>query len=550
MERYGITLRIQILVVAVFAFGVGATMLLMYGSTRSSTIENSIEHAVSTINQYKTLRGYYTANVVKKVKSTTDLSIAYDHADHQDTIPLPATMIHDLSRILAGETNGLRLKLYSAYPFPHRQNRELDDFMKRAITRFESNPEGILSEETELGGEPVVRVAISDRMVAEACVNCHNTHAETPKTGWQLGDVRGVLEVQTPIGTQLANSRATMLDIAVLTLLGSLALVFLLFYAIRRWIADPLANGVLALRRIGSQLSFTSQQISSDSVALANRSGDQAASLEEASASLEQMSSMTKSNTDHVRDARRLADDTRSAAARGAEDMDALSEAMEEIKDANDNIVKIIKTIDEISFQTNILALNAAVEAARAGEAGHGFAVVADQVRCLALRCAEAARETSDKIEVSIQKNADGEELKTKVSNGLVQILAKTGDVDRLVTSIASASEQQTDGIAQLNRATCEMEQMTQSNAEAADNGAREAEALNIRCKDLNRTIVDFLHLVRGENGKQVAPSEAISTPEPGSNSPAFATDAEAMVDDWTSPSRESVGAISTVARN
>lgn len=550
MERYGITLRIQILVVAVFAFGVGATMLLMYGSTRSSTIENSIEHAVSTINQYKTLRGYYTANVVKKVKNTTDLSIAYDHADHQDTIPLPATMIHDLSRILAGETNGLRLKLYSAYPFPHRQNRELDDFMKRAITRFESNPEGILSEETELGGEPVVRVAISDRMVAEACVNCHNTHAETPKTGWQLGDVRGVLEVQTPIGTQLANSRATMLDIAVLTLLGSLALVFLLFYAIRRWIADPLANGVLALRRIGSQLSFTSQQISSDSVALANRSGDQAASLEEASASLEQMSSMTKSNTDHVRDARRLADDTRSAAARGAEDMDALSEAMEEIKDANDNIVKIIKTIDEISFQTNILALNAAVEAARAGEAGHGFAVVADQVRCLALRCAEAARETSDKIEVSIQKNADGEELKTKVSNGLVQILAKTGDVDRLVTSIASASEQQTDGIAQLNRATCEMEQMTQSNAEAADNGAREAEALNIRCKDLNRTIVDFLHLVRGENGKQVAPSEAISTPEPGSKSPAFATDAEAMVDDWTSPSRESVGAISTVARN
>ncbi|HYG34817.1 MAG TPA: methyl-accepting chemotaxis protein, partial [Clostridia bacterium] len=202
-------------------------------------------------------------------------------------------------------------------------------------------------------------------------------------------------------------------------------------------------SGIARTLEDGSEhVASASNQVSATSQSLAEGSSEQAASLEETSSSLEEMASMVRRNAENAQTAKDLATQTRSAADTGAQDMQAMSQAMDAIKASSDNIAKIIKTIDEIAFQTNILALNAAVEAARAGEAGMGFAVVADEVRNLAQRSAQAAKETAQKIEEAINKSEYGVQISTKVGQSLQEIVTKAHRVDELVAEIASASKE------------------------------------------------------------------------------------------------------------
>jgi methyl-accepting chemotaxis protein len=165
---------------------------------------------------------------------------------------------------------------------------------------------------------------------------------------------------------------------------------------------------------------------------------------------------------------------------------------MEAIKVSSDDIAKIIKTIDEIAFQTNILALNAAVEAARAGEAGMGFAVVADEVRNLAQRSAQAAKETAGKIEGAITKTGQGVEISSKVAQTLNEIVTKARQVDELVAEVASASREQTEGITQINTAVGQMDKVTQSNAANAEESAAAAEELNAQAEVMKQSVAEL----------------------------------------------------------
>ena len=249
------------------------------------------------------------------------------------------------------------------------------------------------------------------------------------------------------------------------------------------------------------QVSSAAGQVTSSSQSLAQGASEQAASVEETSASLEETASMTKRNAENAQKANELAKQARSAAERGVHDMQSMSSAMNTIKNSSDEVAKIIKTIDEIAFQTNILALNAAVEAARAGEAGMGFAVVAEEVRNLAQRSAQAARETATKIEGALSSTAQGVQINGMVGEVLNEIATKVRQVDDLVSEVASASKEQTTGITQINTAVSQMDKITQSNAANAEECAAAAEQLNAQAAAMKHAVGDLTLLVSGNDG-------------------------------------------------
>jgi methyl-accepting chemotaxis protein len=267
---------------------------------------------------------------------------------------------------------------------------------------------------------------------------------------------------------------------------------------ITRSITKPIKAVADTISAGAEQTASASSQVTSSSQSLAEGASEQAASLEETSSSLEEMASMTKRNAENARQANDLAKQAREAADKGVGDMQTMGAAMEAIKVSSDDIAKIIKTIDEIAFQTNILALNAAVEAARAGEAGMGFAVVADEVRNLAQRCAQAAKETAGKIEGAITKTGQGVEITRKVADALNDIVTKVRKVDDLVTEVANASREQTEGISQVNVAVGQMDKVTQSNAANAEESAAAAEELNAQTEVMKQSVAELLQLVGG----------------------------------------------------
>jgi len=308
-------------------------------------------------------------------------------------------------------------------------------------------------------------------------------------------------------------------------LVGS-ALAFL----ITRGTGKILGNVTTSLDEGSSQVANAAGEITTSSQSLAEGASEQAASLEETSSSLEEMSSMTKRNAENAQKANELAKQARQAADKGVGDMQTMSTAMEAIKVSSDDIAKIIKTIDEIAFQTNILALNAAVEAARAGEAGMGFAVVADEVRNLAQRSAQAAKETAGKIEGAIAKTGQGVEISSTVAETLNDIATKVRQVDELVAEVASASREQTQGISQINTAVSQMDKVTQSTAASAEESAAAAEELRSQAEIMKSSVIKLLELVGGAGQKASVQAPALRPKEVRKTAPVIKRSAPAPV--------------------
>ena len=227
---------------------------------------------------------------------------------------------------------------------------------------------------------------------------------------------------------------------------------------------------------------------------------------------------MTRRSAEIARQAAALSTETRDAAVEGNQAMARMSAAITDIARSAEETAKIIKTIDEIAFQTNILALNAAVEAARAGEAGMGFAVVAEEVRCLAQRSATAAKETTEKIEDSIQKSAQGVTISAKVAASLQEIVGKARECDTIIAEIARATGEQSQGISQVLTSVTQMDQVTQTTAASAEESAAGAEELNAQAVSVDGITSQLQQLVTGRNDlarKDTPAPAATRSPKP-----------------------------------
>ena len=371
---------------------------------------------------------------------------------------------------------------------------DLDDSTKAALASVEQP----LNEYTKLASE-LAKKAIQDPAAGESGMADFGKKFQDLERS--MSTASGLIESRAEaIKASAEESKKLFLNFLFVGIGVSILLLNLVGWIVAKSIPRSFMLLIDRLAIGAAQIESASGHIASSSESLASSTTEQAASLEETSASLEEIASMTKNNAENSREAKDLTGAMREVADTGASDMDKMAHAMAAIKESSNNIAKIIKTIDEIAFQTNILALNAAVEAARAGEAGMGFAVVAEEVRNLALRSASAARETAEKIEDSIQKSSAGVQINAKVSLSLADIVSKARQADELVAQISIASNEQSQGIDQINSSVSQMDAMTQNNAAGAEESANVSADLRTQSTQLTQLVQELQTLVGGKS--------------------------------------------------
>ncbi|MDD5757494.1 MAG: methyl-accepting chemotaxis protein [Desulfobulbaceae bacterium] len=300
------------------------------------------------------------------------------------------------------------------------------------------------------------------------------------------------------ITEQIIGQAKSLAGIAIAASLITIGLALVLAFALARSICRPIDNAVKNMMAGAEQVSAAAGQVSASSQSLAEGATEQAASLEETSASMEEMSSMTRQNADNASQADSLMRESLATIQQADDSMTEMDSSMNDIAEASAATSKIIKTIDEIAFQTNLLALNAAVEAARAGEAGAGFAVVAEEVRNLAMRSTEAAKNTAALIEGTVSKVTRGKEIVSKATEAFHGVAESSAKVASLIGEIATASREQSQGFGQINQAITQMDTVTQQNSATAEESAAAATELSSQSASMMEVVKEMQSLVNG----------------------------------------------------
>ena len=457
----GLFWKLAMPVIALFVATIVALGFYIPAEIESQAVEGAAFASKQTATQFKVLRKYYVQNVVKKVTAGSDMKPAIKHKNNANTIPLPATMIHDLSALLKNE--GTTVNLYSAYPFPNRQSRVLDSFQTEAWSYLVKNPEGAFVKEIHKGEKSIVRVAVADTMAARGCVSCHNSHPDTPKADWKLGDVRGVLEINSDISEQVAASKLTSAKI-IIALLGTLLFIVMAIYFVykaviarklsvldasindlatgssdltlrlddsgsdeisslargfnkflenHRLFIKEIAESAQHLSNSSTEMTSITVQAKEDSMEQKNQIALVATAVNEMAATVQEVASNTATADESARKAReetltglQVVDENIRITNNLSKEIESAAGVIQAVKSDSESIGQVLDVIRGISEQTNLLALNAAIEAARAGEQGRGFAVVADEVRTLASRTQTSTVEIQEMIE-RLQKGSD-----------------------------------------------------------------------------------------------------------------------------------------------
>lgn len=331
---------------------------------------------------------------------------------------------------------------------------------------------------------------------------------EIDDTGKQISGILAVMSKNVSDKQKaVLDDAARQVTLSEYTIMGvfgvSIAFLIVVYAFINLSVTKPLRRVILGLNEGASQVAEGASQVALASHSLASGSSEQAASIEETSASLEEMAAMTGQNAENANNADIIVKDTQNVIKKANEFMAGLALSMKEISEASEQTSKIIKTIDDISFQTNLLSLNASVEAARSGEAGAGFAVVADEVRSLSIRAAEAVKTTTDLIEVTKKKVAAGVDMAEKTNSAFSDAASHSEKVEALVAGITAASNEQALGIEQVNKAVAQMDKVTQQNAAGAEESASASEQMNAQAEQMRFFVYNIVEMVGSEQIKR-----------------------------------------------
>ena len=385
---------------------------------------DAVRNGEQIANQFKVIRGYYTKNVIKKAKATGGLKPSFNHQSEPGSIPLPATLIHDLSALLQEEDT--TINLYSQYPFPIRQDRSLDAFQEEAWAFLNANPDGTFVRQETLGEQEVVRVAIADRMVAQACVDCHNSIPGSPKTDWQLGDVRGVLEVDTVIGQQLAAGASLSNTLMMVVAFGGVILIALCLLAARS-VSRPIAE------MTGAMKSLAAGDLEAE-VPAVRRSDEVGAMADALQVFKENGAEMDRLRVANEAEAMKAQDTLRSNMQRLTSDLEQRVDKA--VGDIADQTTTMHKLAEDMSASASLVSDDSIAVAAAAEEATANVQTVASAAEEMAGTIEEISRQVGESASIATTAVQQAEKTNETVQS-LAHAATKIGEVVELISDIA-----------------------------------------------------------------------------------------------------------------